>query len=74
MCNTLQKAAENYTDLYKCIVNPELPMIKYSQLQRTDSHKSGVKVLRPSLLLLVFVVWLEALAREHKLSDTNALD
>lgn len=56
MCNALQKAAENYTDLYKCIVSPELPIMKYSQLQRTDSRKSRVKVLGPSLLLLVFVV------------------
>lgn len=77
MCNTLQKAAENYTNLCNSVVSPELPVLKYSQMKRTDNHVGRVKALGPVLVVFcigVSVVWLEALAREYELSDTNALN
>lgn len=51
MCNSLQKGGKNCTSLCNSIVCPKLPLIKYSLLQRTDSHVGKMTSLISSLLL-----------------------
>lgn len=51
LSNSLQKGAKNCTSLCNSIVCPELPLIKYSLLRRTDNHVGKMTALISSLLL-----------------------